>query len=65
MIVLNELKWDILYVTPIEYADYLINKIHLTKIYNDNIDVKKLMVHCKTLICLCLIGMFIFVNFFK
>ena len=61
IILLNELKWDILNVSPVEYLDYLFNmlNIKLEQLLID-IDLKKLADESTKLIVLCLIGTFVF-----
>lgn len=63
IILLNELNWDILLVTPVEYIDYLFNII-LLKLNDIKIDTKKLLADSTNLIYSCLIGIyFVHLNF--
>jgi cyclin D2 len=67
ILVLSELKWDVLFVTPVEYVEFLVNKFEIKLDGKVNFDVRKILVHCKTMISLCLIGIsnFIFVGNFE
>jgi hypothetical protein len=57
IILLNELKWDILNVTPVEYLDYLFNMLKI-KLEDQliNINIRKLAEDSNKLIILCLTG---------